>query len=335
MFTPMKTPTSLLLSAILLSINSTNAADFSFSDTPGDHLDILHKGKALTRYQYAYDKSTPERLHDTYKPFLHVMNAAGTAPITKGPGGSFTHHRGIYIGWMKITAAGLDGSYDRWHMKGGSQIHKEFLLQEASDTAATLKVRILWEGNEKGPLLDEVRTFVVSKPSSNGYVQIDKTSVITAVAGDTKLDGDPEHAGLQFRPAMGIDTASTTYVFPGKDTDAKKTRDLPWLAERATIDGTRYTIAFLNHPQNPTDTPFSAYRDYGRFGGFFRTSVKSGESATFKVRFVIAEGELAPEVIAKEAETFSGVNASGTDYTIRPADTAKKPAAPAKPSQSK
>jgi hypothetical protein len=327
----MNKPNPLLLTTLLLGLARAHAADYSFSDTPGDHLDILLKGKALARYQYAHDKSTPERLHETYKPFLHVMNAAGTSPITKGAGGSFTHHRGIYIGWMKITVDGLTGSFDRWHMKGGNQVHKEFLTQEASDKAATLKTRILWEATEGTTLLDETRTFVVSQPTSNGYVQIDKTSVITAVTGDTKLDGDPEHAGLQFRPSMGIDTATTTYVFPGADTDAKKTRDLPWLAERAPIDGKRYTIAFLNHPENPKDTPFSAYRDYGRFGGFFRTSVKKGESATFKVRFIVAEGELAPESIAKEAEAFSGVKSASKDFTIRPADSAKKPDASKKP----
>ena len=35
-----------------------------------------------------------------------MFDAACSAPITKGAGGDFTHHRGIYIGWMKIGVNG-------------------------------------------------------------------------------------------------------------------------------------------------------------------------------------------------------------------------------------
>ncbi|MBJ7393066.1 MAG: PmoA family protein, partial [Chthoniobacterales bacterium] len=77
----------------------TARAEFTFADTAGDHLDVLQNGKPLLRWQYAFDASTPERLHDTYKPYLHVMDAAGKEPITTGPGGEFTHHRGWFLGW--------------------------------------------------------------------------------------------------------------------------------------------------------------------------------------------------------------------------------------------
>ena len=63
---------------------------------------------------YAHDVSTPERRLETYKPYLHVFDADGTAPITKGAGGDFTHHRGIFIGWNKISVGGK--TMDRWHM---------------------------------------------------------------------------------------------------------------------------------------------------------------------------------------------------------------------------
>ena len=98
---------------------------FTFSDTPGSHLDVCKNGVPLVRYQYVYDNSSPEKLQETYKPIFHVMNMKGTAPITKGAGGDFTHHRGWFIGWSKITTP--SGTVDRWHMKGGSLIHQKFL----------------------------------------------------------------------------------------------------------------------------------------------------------------------------------------------------------------
>src|SRR4051812_4660437 len=50
--------------------------------TPGDHYDVLVDGKVATRYMYAHDTSTPERRAQTYKPYLHVFDEDGTAPIT-------------------------------------------------------------------------------------------------------------------------------------------------------------------------------------------------------------------------------------------------------------
>ena len=91
-------------SALLLACAGSHAAStFTFADTPGSHLDICKNGVPLVRYQYHYDNSSPEKLLETYKPIFHVMNPQGTAPITKGAGGDFTHHRGWFIGWSKIT----------------------------------------------------------------------------------------------------------------------------------------------------------------------------------------------------------------------------------------
>ena len=87
------------------------AAQLEIKDTKGKHLDILSGDKVLVRYMYEHDTSTAEKKHATYKPYLHVFDAEGKAPITKGPGGQFTHHRGIFIGWSKL---GFNGkSYDR------------------------------------------------------------------------------------------------------------------------------------------------------------------------------------------------------------------------------
>ena len=62
---------------------------FTLQDDAGNHLDVLLDGRIAARYMYAYDKSSPERLAETYKPYLHVFDAEGRQPITKGPGGLF------------------------------------------------------------------------------------------------------------------------------------------------------------------------------------------------------------------------------------------------------
>ena len=60
---------------------------FTWKDNSGEYLDLLFDGSKVTRYMYAYDKSTPERLHETYKVFHHVFDADGKDVITKGPDG--------------------------------------------------------------------------------------------------------------------------------------------------------------------------------------------------------------------------------------------------------
>ena len=109
---------------------SPSFADNSTKDTPGKHLDIIQDGKVVARWMYAHDLSTKDSRHDTYKPYLHVMGPDGKTPITKGPGGKFTHHRGIFLGWNRI---GFEGKkYDLWHMKTSEIIHKEIVSAESS-----------------------------------------------------------------------------------------------------------------------------------------------------------------------------------------------------------
>jgi hypothetical protein len=143
-------------------------ADLAVKDTAGEHLDVLSGDKVLVRYMYANDTSSEERHHATYKPYLHVFDAEGKKPITKGPGGKFTHHRGIFIGWNKIGFGGK--TYDRWHMKGGDIVHQEFLDKSAKGNTATIVSLTHWMDGENKPLIDEKRTMKVTEAGTAGTV---------------------------------------------------------------------------------------------------------------------------------------------------------------------
>lgn len=332
-FSPRPVRAFVATAALLLTAGgaSLSAADgFAFKDTPGDHLDILAGEKLVARYMYAFDKSTPARLHDTYKPYLHVFDAAGSAPITKGPGGSFTHHRGIYIGWNKISFNGK--SYDRWHMTGGQQVHQKFSVQKADAAQASFTSVVHWNDEAGKEFIVEERTTTFLPAPAPGHALIDFHSTLTAPRGDVKLDGDPEHAGIHFRPADEVDKSQTLYVFPGEKPNAHKDLDYPWAGETFSLRGKHHSVVELNHPKNPTGTRWSAYRDYGRFGAFPTATIKSGESRTFHYRFLVADGEMFPaELIQKTYNDFAGTTAAAPKITSMPAEGAKKsPAAPKK-----
>jgi len=281
-------------------------ANLALQDKPGEHLDVVSDGKLVARYMYAHDKSSPERLHITYKPYLHVFDAAGRAPITKGPGGQFTHHRGVFIGWSRINFNGK--SYDRWHMKSGEQVHQQFLQQKSGPGEASITSLVHWNDDAGNPFLVEERTMTFRPAPAPAYTLIDFVSVLKAPSGDVKLDGDPEHAGIQFRPANEIVAKETVYVFPKEKADPKKDTDYPWVGESFTLDGKRYSVVHFNHPENPKGTVYSAYRDYGRFGAFFKHDIKAGQSLTVKYRFLVAEGEMpATATVQKCWDEFAGV----------------------------
>ncbi|MGJ8695231.1 MAG: DUF6807 family protein [Verrucomicrobiaceae bacterium] len=262
----------------------------SFVDDEGKHLDVVSDGKVLVRYMYEHDTSTKEKHLETYKPYLHVFDAEGKAPITKGAGGKFPHHRGIFIGWSKIEFGGK--MYDRWHMKGGDIVHQKFAKQEVKDGVAEFTSVTHWMDEKGSPFLKEERTFAVSEGTHGGRLFIDFRSKLTPVGGDVFLKGDPEHAGVQYRPADEVDVKKTQYLFPEGVDDVTKVKDLAWAAENYTLHGKRYGVVHLNAPGNPKKTVHSAYRDYGRFGAFFETEIEEGESLVVNYGFLILDGEL-------------------------------------------
>lgn len=315
------------IAACLLTHSSPAAPQgYQLQDRPGESLDVLQGGKLLARYMYAYDMSTSARRNETYKPYLQVFDAEGENAITKGAGGELPHHRGIFIGWNKLTVGGK--SIDRWHMKGGEQIHRKFLTQKASPQGATFTSLVEWTGKDQSEVaLKEERTFSFQPAHSPFYSIIDTTSKLIAVGGETVLNGDPEHAGLQFRPASEIDRAATTFFFPGNP-DLKKDRDLPWFGGSFTIRGKRYSVVYLNHPSNPKGAAVSAYRDYGRFGAYFNDTIPAGGEKTIRARFLISEGEMpASDVIQKAWNEYAGANEPTPKVTVKPAKP-MKPAAP-------
>ena len=320
-----------LCAAMFFSAVSIRAADekgFTFQDTAGQYLDVLLDGKIAVRYMYAHDVSTPEKRVETFKPYLHVFDADGKGPITKGPGGLFPHHRAIFIGWNQV---GYNGKkYDLWHMKETDIIHQKFSEQKGETDKATFTSLVNWVIEKDKTLLEEERTFIIKRGPAPARITIDFISKIKASLGDVELNGDPEHAGIHYRPANELDTKVTTYLYPVENADAHKDLDYPWVGMQYTLAGKTYSVAEINPASNPKGTKWSAYRDYGRFGAFPKQPIKSGESFTFKYRFIIADGEMMPvDFIQKSADEFAGA----TTPTPLPKTTAKiseqpKPKAP-------
>ena len=319
-------PIAFVLFAAASFASVSQAADgFTFKDTPGQHFDVLRDGKLVARYMNGHDISTPERRNETYKPFLMVYNAAGTAPITKGAGGTLPHHRGIYIGWNGISVGGK--KYDRWHMKDGDQVHEKFTAQTEGKDQASFTSFVKWEGaTPQDTLIEEERTLTFLPAPAPGYILIDMVSKLKAVAGETSLNRDAEHAGLHWRPADNLDRSKTLFMYPVENANPHKDRDYPWFGESYTLPEGRFSVVYLNHPENPKDASISAYRDYGRFGACFVTTIPANETLTIRARFFVMEGELpSAEVIQQTWNAYTGKNEPTPKTTTKGAETTKFP----------
>jgi hypothetical protein len=317
----------LTCTSILALRAAEEGAGFAFKDEAGQHLDILFNGKIVGRYMYAYDKSTPAKRNETYKPYLHVFDAEGKAPITNGAGAKlYPHHRGIFVGWQKIRFGGK--TYNRWEMSGGEQVHQKFSEQKADKEQASFTSVINYNDEAGKPFLVEERTMVFRRAPAPAYVLIDLASTLKAPDGDVVLDGDPEHGGIQYRPAADVNTKETAYVLPRENAKPHVDLDYPWAGETYTLNGKKYSVVIFNHPDDPKKTKFSAYRDYGRFGAFPVATIKSGEALTLKYRFLVAEGDMpATDAIQSCCNQFTGLNDPAPKISVVPAEQ-PKPSAP-------
>lgn len=272
-------------------VPSAARAEEPFQDEAGKHLDILQGDKPLVRYMYQFDNSSPDARHDTYKVYHHVFDPSGKSFITKGPGGRYTHHRGIFIGFSKLQHGGK--THDLWHMKGNaSLIHQKFLAKQADGQSATVSSLIHWDVDTDKTIIEERRTLTVHFGDSQAHLLADWTSELTAVAGDVLLKGDPEHAGVQYRPHNDVaENKSAKYTFHQDGIDPHKDKDLPWVVLTYELGDATYSVQHMRHPNNPSDSVYSAYRDYGRFGNYFVAPVPDGETLRLKYRFRIALGD--------------------------------------------
>ena len=293
-------------------------AGFSWKDTEGKYLDLLYDGRKVTRYMYDSDESSEQRIFETYKVFHHVFDEKGDNLLTNGPDGEnpytknvkYPHHRGIYIGWSKLQFEGK--SYDTWHMsKGVRQVHQKFLEKKADAEKAISTALIHWKSGEGKVMVEEKRTTTVYRPGDGIIVQLDFETELKAPNGEVYLNGDPEHAGFQYRPhddvAKGPSDVKAKYLFHKKGIDPKKDKDLPWVALEYGLNGKRYNVQYMSDPANPNpDAVYSAYRDYGRFGEFFKHTIAAGQTLKLRYRIRVSEGSLPDrESLAKQYVAFT------------------------------
>lgn len=291
--------------AVSIVNNQEGLIEFHFQDEAGKYEDLLFGDRPVLRYMYeAVDASTEDRRHETMKVYHHLFDPKGENLLTKGPGGLFQHHRGIFYGFNRISYEqdGKTKSADVWHChKKESQTHEAFVREEAGPVMARQILEINWNGQDGKTFATELRQMTVYHV--DGAQVIDFASELTAKADKLKVDGDPQHAGFQYRATQHVPdkTAKQTYyVRPDGKGEPGKFRNWPGNKDHVDLEfnalsfvafDQRYTCCYLDSPENPKPARFSE-RDYGRFGSYFATEIPRETSLNLNYRLWLQPGEM-------------------------------------------
>jgi hypothetical protein len=174
-------------------------------------------------------------------------------------------------------------------------------------------VAIDWHGKDDGVFAKELREISIYRTEQGMLLEF--ASRLSTAGGEVKLDGDPQHAGFQFRASQDVPdkTAKQTYYLrpdgqgePGKfrNWPGDKTHvNLPWNALSIVLDDQRYTVCYLDRPENPKESRFSE-RDYGRFGSYFEYQLAKDRPLDLNYRLWIQPGEMTVEQVDAKSQDF-------------------------------
>lgn len=267
----------------------------------GDHsMQLLFNGNPVIQYEHpVFD---PDDIEETKKPFHHVFEPSGDDLITKGPGGRFSHHRGIFFGYNHVYIN--DERIDIWHANDGERSeHIEVIREFAGPVMGGHEVRIHWKDHDGEPFIEEIRTIRVFRQDTDETL-IDFASILQPVDRPVRLEGDRQHAGVHFRASQYvadnpdysrfIRPPSWTDLDPREEIRGARMYDLPWNAMHFRINDNPFTVSYMSHPTNPGNAEMSE-RLYGRFGEFFPYYLDEDDHLVVHYRFWVKEGE-APSV---------------------------------------
>lgn len=277
---------------------------FRWADVPGERADLACDGRPVLRYVYL-PRAQAERQGDKYfKVYHHLYDPQGERLVTKGDlDGLYPHHRGLFYGFSKISYEGAP-KVNTWGCdKDHYQSHEGCLDAQAGPVLGRHTVAIDWHGDQRRVFAKEQRELTVYRLPRGTLVEF--ASKLTSTVGRVKLDGDPQHAGFQFRaPQEVADHPKSTYYLrpdgPGKpgetrNWDAKKRdprcENMPWNACSFIVAGKRYTAVYLDRPANPKPSRASE-REYGRFGGYFEYELDAHKPLVIRYRLWLQEGEM-------------------------------------------
>lgn len=294
---------------------------FEWKDAEGDHPVLTFDGKKVLEYVHApFDPklNAPKKdgalTNPTIKVFHHLYDETGTVRLTNGPEGQYPHHRGIFFGFNRISYDGKKA--DVWHCRDGeSQRHVKTLSHHSGPVSGSHEVKLTWNGQDGEPFATEVRELKITAEKGGRLIEFNST--LTTDREKVRLDGDPQHAGFHFRANAEVEKTKGETYFLSPDGKGEKGKEVnwepkgkkgpvnrPWTAMSFMVGGKRYTVVYLDHPDNPKEARQSE-RAYGRVGTYFEYDLTKDKPRKVKYRLWVQEGEVTAEQCEALSKAFT------------------------------
>src|SRR2546421_9702726 len=280
-----------------LAIEKPDAKTQAFHFAEGEGFrELLYGDKGVWRDMIKYD---PANRADTFKPYKHVYNFDGQNFITKGPGGKYTHHRGIFFGFNKTQFG------DFWHCPDVTQRHDKYLPErESVGPVAAHDIEVVnWVGKDDKPVVRDLREVTTWRMSPTELV-MDFDLTVEALGDEPlQLNGDAHHSGFHFRADQEVaetndnkgKAGSAVYILPAS---AKLIKDdvyegCDWAEMTFSIKGKPYCVTHFDAPTNVRPIQYSC-RPYGRVGSFFTATVPKEKPLKLRDRIIVRDGSQPP-----------------------------------------
>ncbi|MBT3385405.1 MAG: PmoA family protein [Prolixibacteraceae bacterium] len=316
-----------IIALALVQIGCNTGSKVEFIEKE-NQIDVMFEGKLITSYLHG---------SDLLKPCLYPVKAPSGAVLTRaypfeeieGETSDHPHHTGLYFTYASKGEVNGD-SFWNLHDVPPQIKHIKVLDIEQEKNEGKITTLSHWINRNNQPILEEKREMEIVV-LENEY-RVDFTIELTAI--DTTVTFQDTKEGMfAIRVADWLteNTKGTLYKSTGEylNAEGEKTEKNVWGKQSSWVrlegekDGKRIGIAIYHHPESINFPTYWHARGYGCFAANpigqydfqkgrkeenpqYRTLIiEKGETALFKFRMTIYEGEKKKEQFDQEFKDFS------------------------------
>ena len=282
-------------------------------------IDVMAGGKLFTSYRYG-DELTKPVLFPVLSPSGIAVNRGFPLEPVEGESEDHPHHVGVFFTYDEVNEDGF------WNnTTSPPQIkHVRVVDMEPGQGSGKLSTVMEWVGKSGEVLLEEKREMIFHADESENAVDF---NIELTARNEKVMFGDTKEGMFAIRVAQWLreDGGSGRYVSSEGDRKEENVwgKRARWVCLEGEKDGRAVGITILNHPESVNYPTYWHARGYGLFSAnplgqyafekgrgiknpeALNLTLEAGETANFRFRMVVYEGEKTNEELEGEFEEFA------------------------------
>ncbi len=281
-----------------------------------NQIDVQINGKSVATFLYKSDMP---------KPVLHPLKTLSGITLTRGfplqkiegESQDHPHQHGLFFTYDKVNEEGF------WNNTKIPPQIKVTQVTAKSGEQGEITATMHWMAKSGKTLLEEQRTMVFS--NAKDYYSIDFSIKLTALDTAVVFDDTKEGMfGIRVADWLAEKSGNAQYLNAAGDTteDGVWGKRAAWVRLQGHKDGKKLGIVVINHPASVNYPTFWHVRAGGLFAANplgqevfekfhkksdakpFRLTLERGQSAWFKFRLLVHDGEMEKSDIDRIAEKY-------------------------------